>query len=141
MAGIKITPADRWFSLCVRESANWTCEYCGTKYEEKAQGLHASHYYGRGNYSLRFCPDNVFAHCFSCHLKLGSNPNDFVVWVRDKIGEGAIDILIEKRNDLNLAKFIKKDLKSVAAHYKSEYEKLRQQRAEGATGKLQFTEY
>jgi hypothetical protein len=64
-----------------------------------------------------------------------------VVWVRDKIGEGAIDILIEKRNDLNLAKFIKKDLKSVAAHYKSEYEKLRQQRAEGATGKLEFTEY
>lgn len=144
---IKISPADRWFSKCVRESQDWTCEVCKTKYPENAQGLHCSHYFGRRNYSVRFCAGgsggvtNAFSHCFGCHQKMGSNPYDFTKWVTDTIGEGALEILIEKRNDINAAKMIKKNLKDVAAHYKLEFEGLQARRAGGDSGVLTFTPY
>src|SRR5690349_13419351 len=72
--GAKPDP-DYWFSLCVRQRANWHCECCGNYYEpwigkngEPANpGLHCSHYIGRANYATRFEPLNVFAHCYGCH--------------------------------------------------------------------------
>ena len=144
---IKITNADKWFSKCVREAADWSCEVCGTKYAENAQGLHCSHFFGRRNYSVRFCSqglkgvNNAFSHCYSCHQKMGSNPYDFAKWVENEIGADFVEILIEKRNDISAGKMIKKNLKEVAAHYKLEYEKLKARRAAGEKGKLSFTCY
>ena len=140
---VKINPADKWFSKCIRESQNWTCEVCKKSYPENHMGLHCSHYFGRRNYSVRFCnsPANAFSHCYGCHQKLGSNPYDFTKWVTDTIGEGALEILIEKRNDINAAKMIKKNLKDVAAHYKLELEGLQARRAGGDTGVLTFNCY
>lgn len=138
---IKITPADRWFSMCIREAADWTCECCGKKYEERSMGLHCSHYFGRRNKALRFCPDNAFAHCFGCHQKLGSNPDDFQRWMLNKVGEGVMDILREKRNDIGLAKSINKNLKDVAKHYRQEHARLQQLRMDGDVGILDVIEY
>ena len=145
---VKINPADKWFSKCVREAADWKCECCGKQYEEGTSGLHCSHYFGRKNYSVRFCGGggnegvtNAFSHCFGCHQKLGSNPYDFTKWVTDTIGEGALEILIEKRNDINAAKMIKKNLKDVAKHYKAEYERLKEERMKGEKGRLEIMSY
>jgi len=44
---MKITPADKYFSLCIRERSDWTCEYCGNGYRHKPQGLHCSHLFSR----------------------------------------------------------------------------------------------
>ena len=104
-------------------------------------GLHCSHYFGRRANSLRYCPDNAFAHCFGCHQRLGSNPDDFRGWMVSKVGEGMIDILREKREDIGLAKDIKKNIKDVAKHYKAEYERLRQERLNGVTGPLEIISY
>lgn len=148
MPKIKIHPADSWFSKCIREAADWTCEaheYCGFntsgKFEEGSQGLHCSHYFGRGGYGTRFAVENCDAHCFACHQKLGSNPDDFTRWKAQKYGEGMIGILREKRNDIGLAKAIKKNLKDVAKHYREEHKRLKQLRAEGITGKLDVIGY
>lgn len=136
MPKIKISTADSHFSKCVREAAGWKCEACGTQYPENAQGLHCSHYFGRRAYGVRFDPNNAFAHCFGCHSKLGGNPDDFRQWVVDQIGEGLIDILRERREDISLAKYIKKNLKDVSDHYRDELKRLKQLRAEGKGGKL-----
>ena len=141
MANVKITPADTWFSKCIREAADWTCECCGNKYEEGSMGLHCSHYFGRRAKSLRFCPDNAFAHCFGCHQRLGSNPDDFHRWMVDKVGEGMMEILREKRNDIGLAKSINKDLKGVAKHYREEHKRLKTLREQGEVGILNIVEY
>lgn len=138
---VKITPADLWFSKCIREAADWKCQCCGTQYQEGTMGLHCSHYFGRRANAVRYCPDNAFAHCFGCHMKLGSNPDDFRAWTVNRIGEGMIDILREKREDTSLAKSIKKNLKDVAKHYKAEHARLRSLRMEGKKGDLKIIEY
>lgn len=138
MPKIKNSTADSHFSKCIREAAGWKCECCGTQYPENAQGLHCSHYFGRRAYGVRFDPGNAFAHCFSCHQKLGGNPYDFNEWVEGQIGEGLIQILREKREDTNLAKYVKKNLKEVSDHYREEHKRLKALRADGETGKLEI---
>jgi homoserine dehydrogenase len=72
---------------------------------------------------------------------LGSNPDDFRRWVIGNVGEGMIEILREKRNDIGLAKSIKKNLKDVAKHYKAEYERLKEERMKGEKGRLEIMPY
>lgn len=64
---IKIDPADAYFSRWIRTRDKWTCNRCHKKYEESAQGLHNSHYWGRGREGTRFEPDNCDALCMGCH--------------------------------------------------------------------------
>ena len=52
-----------------------------------------------------------------------------------------IEILREKRNDIGLAKSIKKNLKDVAKHYKAEYERLKEERMKGEKGRLEIMPY
>jgi hypothetical protein len=59
----------------------------------------------------------------------------------DKVGEGVMDILREKRNDIGLAKSINKNLKGVAKHYKEELARLQQLRMDGEVGILDVIEY
>ena len=47
MGGIKITMADKWFSLSIREAYDWTCCRCGTQYHHNHQGLDCSHGYSQ----------------------------------------------------------------------------------------------
>jgi hypothetical protein len=58
-----------------------------------------------------------------------------------RVGEGMIEILREKRDDIGLAKSIKKNLKDVAKHYKAEYERLKEERMRGERGKLEIMSY
>ena len=138
---IKRTPADDAFSKCVRAAADYTCECCGRQYEESSMGLHCSHYFGRRAYSVRFDPGNAFSHCFACHQTLGSNPDDFRKWALGAIGEGRIQLLRERREDTNLAKSIRKNLKDVAKHYREELKRIKSLRAEGVTGKIEIVGY
>lgn len=138
---MKITAADTMFSKCVRSRANWRCEACGTQYEEGSQGLHCSHYFGRRAYAVRFDPMNAFAHCFGCHQKLGSNPDDFQRWAEAHLGEEAIGILREKRENISLAKDYKKNLKDVAKHYREQYALIQEAREKGDDGRIEFIGY
>ena len=127
---IKITPADEAFSLCVRERAGWCCEKCGTHYPEgKRGGLHCSHFHGRANWSVRFDPLNAFAHCFGCHMYFEGNPHEFREWVMQQIGEGAYQILLEKKNNISLAKIARKTKGKgeIAAHYRQEHKRIKDQ--------------
>ena len=138
MAGIKRTPADAAFSDCVRERASWKCEACNRDYSDNTRALDASHYFGRRAYSVRFHPDNCFAHCMGCHNKFGENPDDFRAWAKERLGEGRIQILREIREDSNAGKLVKKNLKDVAKHYRGQLKIMKAKRADGKVGRIEF---
>lgn len=140
MSAIKRTPADAAFSDCVRERANWKCECCGTDYTNRTQGLHCSHYHGRANWSVRFDPDNAQAHCYGCHSKLEGSPHDFYKLWFDYLGEGAYQILLDKKNDTSLGKEYRrtKGKGDIAKHYREEFKRMRDLRASGEIGRIEF---
>jgi len=123
---VKISPADKWFSLCIRARAGWKCEKCGKQYQRGDIGLHCSHFVGRGYYSTRFEPLNAFAHCYGCHSRFESNPHEFVEWVKEKRGQQNYDIIIELSGDVQRAKCYRRADKTreLAAHYKAEFERM-----------------
>jgi len=84
---IKIDKADTAFSKYIRTRDKWTCQRCKTMYPEKHQGLHNSHYFGRGNECTRFDPENCIALCFGCHQAWDSNKEDYRDFKIKQLGE------------------------------------------------------
>jgi len=66
---IKLRKTDKLFSDYIRTRDKWTCLRCGNK--PVKQGLHCSHYWGRGREAIRFEPDNAISLCFACHKLWG----------------------------------------------------------------------
>lgn len=132
---IKITPADQWFSRCIREAADWTCERCGSKHAEKSQGLHCAHYMTRGNWGTRFDPDNVAALCYGCHSYLDREPYEKAAWFEARLGAGLAQIVKEKAK--RPAYGIKKLKGEIATFYRAQYQRLLTMRADGVTGRIE----
>ena len=119
---MKIKPADTWFSKCVRHSKNWTCEKCGSVHEPGSMGMHTSHIVPRRYRALRWCLSNVQCLCFPCHKWFGSEPYESGLWIRKFIGDGMMDLLIEKKNQT--IKVTKAEEKEISAHYRKEYNRM-----------------
>ena len=75
---IKRTKWDVVFSNLIRYRDKWTCQRCGRVYPEGSQGLHCSHFFGRGTWATRLEEANAMALCFGCHQRVGSNPIDHI---------------------------------------------------------------
>ena len=99
---IKRFPQDVVFSNYIRCRDDWTCQRCGKYYEpldsNKRMGLHCSHFYGRGNWAVRFDPDNAVALCYGCHRFLGSNPVDHRDFILKRLGKERFEDLNQRRN-------------------------------------------
>jgi hypothetical protein len=139
MNGIKTTPADKYFSLCIRERAGWRCERCG----RVKDSLQCAHIFGRANKAVRLEPLNAFALCFSCHLFFTANPMRFAIFVHRKLNIDEYGILNEKSLNITIGKEVVQAVKSgeAAKHYKTEYKRMLSVRAEGVTGRLEFSGY
>ena len=124
------------FSLCVRERSDWTCEKCRTKFEERAQNLHCSHLYSRRYRSIRWHPLGAVAHCFSCHMWFGSNPIEAAEWVRLYLGESKFDEL--RSLVQTICKTTQKDRDRIYQRLRHEHERMKQMRADGVTGRIEF---
>jgi hypothetical protein len=138
---MKLTPADTYFSHCVRERASWCCEKCGKYYAPPTKGLQCAHFVTRGNWATRFLPMNAYALCSSCHFYMDGNPYIFTQWVERKLGPDLFGILMEKSNDLMRGKDARHLVKDIATWYKSEYDRMLQIRAEGVQGRIEFVEW
>jgi hypothetical protein len=137
MGLIKRTPADAFFSNCVRERASWHCERCAKFYPEgHRQGLHCSHHIGRGNHATRYEPLNGFSLCYSCHQKMGADPHAHTEWARERLGENSYEILIEKKRQI--VRKADRNLKEIAAHYREQLKLMETQRADGEAGRIEF---
>jgi hypothetical protein len=139
MGLIKITAADKWFSLCVRERAAWKCEYpgCGKHYPPPTTALHCCHYHSRGNWFTRFDPSNAAAMCYGHHEWTARNREDcHTPMMRALIGEIELDRLAFDRN--RPAYGIKKRVGEIAKFYREELKKMQALRAQGHTGRIDF---
>lgn len=116
--GIKRDQADHWFSYCVRARANWSCECCCKKFNGPDRGLHCAHIYGRANKSTRWSMDNAVSLCSVCHRRFTENPVDFHSWLTNSLGEGAMELLREKRNTvLKTNKLLRAE---ISKHYREQ---------------------
>lgn len=65
---LKISPADKWFSLKIRLRDDYTCQRCYIPYEHSDNQLDCAHFHKRGKKSVRFDEDNCITLCKKCHL-------------------------------------------------------------------------
>lgn len=98
MSKIKIVPADKYFSLWIRNRDNWTCQRCFTAYTPPTNALHCSHFKGRGKQGTRFEPLNADALCYGCHQYFTSQPDEHYAWQLERKGQDTIDKLILAAN-------------------------------------------
>ena len=141
MGSVKIKAADSWFSKCIRERAGWKCERCGAQHEKNSQGLHCSHYYGRGSWGVRFDPDNCEALCYGCHSYMGANPSLHREHKIEMIGVGLMEILTAKKNDSSLGRMAKRAEKEISKHYREQLKIMESKRDSGETGRIEFEAY
>lgn len=121
--GIKRDATDALFSDLVRAKASWRCERCHKDYSERRQGLHCSHFFGRGNKAVRWEPENASALCFYCHKVLGENPNDHRDFFIKRLGEERYNALVLKAK---LPRKEKVDVKMLRLWLKQEIKKVGQ---------------
>lgn len=136
---MKISPADSYFSKCVRAANDYTCYRCGTKYDKSSTGLHCSHNFSRRHRTIRWCKDNALPLCYSCHQFFGGNPLDSGLWLLSEFGEEFFDRLREKMH--SKVKVSKLEEKEIAKHYKEQLAIIEQKRAEGVEGFIDFLSY
>lgn len=134
---IKITPADKAFSLCIRERAHWRCERCGrVTPDDKRMGLHCSHWQGRGSWSTRLHPLNAFAHCYGCHSHFEQHPVLFADWVVARLGQDIADRISALSNRPGYS--VKRQVPAIAKFYREQHKAMLVKRAEGVGGWLSF---
>ena len=98
MGKLKLFPSDVIWSKYIRTRDNWTCQRCGTKYHPPTSALHCSHFWSRGNWSVRFDFFNCQALCYGCHSYLGGNPQEHREFILNKLGQKEFDALQKRRN-------------------------------------------
>lgn len=115
---IKRDACDKHFSDVVRLKAGYTCEHC----HKTDSRMECAHIYGRRLKSVRWSLDNAVCLCHWCHRLFTENPVQFSDWLNQYFGEGHMDLLREKRNQIFKANDMVK--KEISAHYRGELKKL-----------------
>lgn len=126
---MKITSADRWFSLLVREAANNTCFACGAASQDCA------HIISRVRYATRWHPQNAIPLCKTCHTHFGFNPVRFA-YVCAAFGT-TLEVVDELDKLCYKNSFYRH--KMIAYYYKQQYEYLMMLRKAGYKGKFKIT--
>ncbi len=135
--GVLREPIDILFSYLVRERANWICECCGTDYSDNKQMFDCSHFKKRNIKATRYHPYNAMAHCRSCHQKLGKDSEGMTAEYVKCFSEAQKDIVTALSN--KTCKLLKHHTKEIVEHYKKEEARLKQLRANGYDGYIEFT--
>ena len=136
---IKITKADSFFSKCIRLAADYQCQRCGAQHDASSKGLHCAHYHSRGIWSIRHDPLNAAAMCYGCHSYIDSHPAEKLQWFAQHLGNKNVEILLEKKQNSKSGR--KREQKEITQHYKAEFERMMQLRADGYLGKMQLVGY
>ena len=110
---MKISAADKYFSLCIRTAADNTCVTCG-----KQGRMECSHVYSRRHRTIRWDVENAMSQCNGCHRKWHESPLKSFTWFEYKFGNGRVELLREKMN--NKQKVSKLEEKEIAKHYKEQ---------------------
>tara|TARA_R100001594_G_scaffold6095_1_gene17855 strand:+ start:5971 stop:6417 length:447 start_codon:yes stop_codon:yes gene_type:complete len=147
---MKLTQADIQFSKCVRERANWICEYpsCGAISEEGRatcgdRTMQCSHFLSRKYKITRYHPDNCLCLCATHHELVENNPFLHNKIFTQVMGDGMAEMITELKNDA-LYKPLggwKTFEKEAAKHYRKQLKKMRDMRLDGKLGRIEFDGY
>ena len=110
--GIKRWAADKWFSLCIRHKAEYTCESCGNGATDCA------HIFGRADFTVRWCKLNALALCRHCHDRFGQHPLLFAELVDAKWPDRRTMLQVKRRGRL---KNNAETRKLISDHYRKQY--------------------
>lgn len=128
---MRVSKADEYFSKCVRESHNHTCEKCG-----KQGRMETSHVFSRRHRTIRWDALNANCLCHGCHRKWHESPLESYKWFCSEFGEWRYEVLKEKRD--SKVKVTKLEEKDIAAHYRKQLKIMEDKRLDGDTGRLDF---
>lgn len=115
---MKRSKADELFSLYIRFFYKWTCQLCHWQADEdmpeERYRLDSAHFFGRGQQSTRFDPENAVAACKACHTTHLNGPGHAVHedLMRKVLGDRRFDLLwvrghaTGKRPDEQLMKIV-----------------------------------
>ncbi len=117
---IKISPADKWFSLCCRAASGWKCAYTGTMYGPGNGRLHAAHIFSRRHSATRWHPLNIIPLSFGSHQKFDSDHEFHREFAIKRIGEADYTALNNLRR--HIVKVSKKDKAEIAKFYRTVFE-------------------
>lgn len=105
MMKVAITRLDKLFSDYIRQRAILRvhgCERCLT-WKASYKQLQCSHFWGRGEKSVRYDEDNAAGLCGACHMYLGSHPNEHRDFFLERLGEDGFNLLMLRANGVNKA--------------------------------------
>ncbi len=109
--GMKLRANDKKFRKFILARDEYTCQRCGTRYDpsQNLQGLHVSHFWGRGRENTRFDGDNACLLCWGCHRLWGHGDGrgEYSSYMVEKLGIRGFDALAArahttKKRDDNL---------------------------------------
>ncbi len=60
--------AEKDFKKWIKDRDDWTCQFCGQS-KQDGKVIQWSHYWPRGDWNVRFDPENVDSLCQGCHYK------------------------------------------------------------------------
>jgi hypothetical protein len=134
---IKITSADRYFSLCVRERADWRCERCKADHPRPSRALHCAHWHSRGSWTVRFDQANALALCYGCHVLTAKDRDaEHRPLMQKIVGDLELDRLAADK--VRPSHGIRKRLDEIAQHYRLQYAEMTKARMDGHVGRLDF---
>lgn len=142
---MKRTAADKWFSDCVRISADYVCEACGIDLNHDRGQADCSHFDSRAFSSCRYRPSNAFCHCKPCHKKLGGDfhsSGNLAEFTRHFLTRETMEEL-ELIGILSAYPFYdhQKHLKAISKHFRDECRRMEKIRWEGCRERLPFEPY
>lgn len=131
---------DAVFSDVIREAWDWTCAYSGLVFpERKGRDVHCSHFISRAYNSTRWYPDNAVCLSAAAHDYLGKHPDEHTDLIRKILGPVRYEWLKERKQ--KIFRYRPADKAAMRKHYASELERIRELRANGATGYVEVYPY
>ena len=115
---IKRDASDIWFSKAIRHRDGHTCQNCRTMDGK----MESAHIHSRRHKRIRWDATNAVCLCHNCHRHFTEEPFAWVSWLTESYGQGYLDILIEKRNQI--MKTDKKLRAEIAKHYREEFRRM-----------------
>lgn len=124
---LKITRADKLFSLVIRHRDEFTCQRCKFQDSPPTQQIHCAHFHSRSKKSVRFDTDNACALCQRCHMYfdgysswgMESHKSELSEFFLKRLGQERYDLLTVRANTIT-----KVDEELIVLWAKSELERM-----------------
>ncbi len=101
--------------------------------------MDCSHTHSRRHVGIRYDTTNANCLCSGCHRWWHENPTESGAWLTGLMGQGFMDRLLEKKNQI--IKTPKSEIKLITRHYRLQLKIIEEKRLNGELGTIPFESY